>query len=97
MENSYPLGEDLTLLAEFHRRGVRLAGPVHSSNNQFADSATDTPRWNGLSPLGRQWVAEMNRLGMEIDASHASDDAFDQMLALSKTPDRKSTRLNSST
>ncbi|HEY9553391.1 dipeptidase [Allosphingosinicella sp.] len=86
MENSYPLGEDLTLLAEFHRRGVRLAGPVHSSNNQFADSATDTPRWNGLSPLGRQWVAEMNRLGMVIDASHASDDAFDQMLALSKTP-----------
>src|SRR3546814_5458306 len=68
------------------RRGVRLAGPGHSSNNQFADAATETPRWNGLSPLGRQWVAEMNRLGMVIDASHASDDAFDQMLALSKTP-----------
>lgn len=86
IENSYPLGEDVSLLAEFHAKGVRMAGPVHSKNNQFADSATDTPRWNGLSPLGRQWVAEMNRLGMVIDASHSSDAAFDQLLALSKYP-----------
>ena len=86
IENSYPLGEDLSLLGTFHRLGVRMAGPVHSKNNQFADSTTDTPRWNGLSPLGRQWVAEMNRLGMIIDGSHSSDAAFDQLLALSKTP-----------
>jgi membrane dipeptidase len=86
IENSYPLGTDLGLLEAFYRLGVRMAGPVHSKNNQFADSATDTPRWNGLSPLGRAWVAEMNRLGMLIDASHASDAALDQMLALSKTP-----------
>jgi membrane dipeptidase len=86
LENSYPIGEDLALLAEFHRRGVRMAGPVHSKVNQFADSSTDEPRWNGLSPLGRRWVAEMNRLGLLIDASHASDAAFDQMLALSTTP-----------
>ena len=86
IENSYPLGEDLGLLETFHKLGVRMAGPVHSRNNQFADSTTDKPRWNGLSPLGRAWVAEMNRLGMVIDASHASDAAFDQLLALSKTP-----------
>jgi membrane dipeptidase len=86
MENSYPLGEDLGLLAEYHKRGLRLAGPVHSANNQFADSATDKPRWNGLSPLGREWVKEMNRLGIVIDPSHSSDAAFDQMLELSKTP-----------
>jgi membrane dipeptidase len=86
IENSYPLGEDLSLLQEFHKSGVRLAGPVHSKNNQFADSATDKPQWNGLSPLGRQWVAEMNRLGIVIDASHSSDAAFDQILALSKFP-----------
>ncbi|MDB5697241.1 MAG: peptidase [Alphaproteobacteria bacterium] len=86
IENSYPLGADLGLLQSFYQLGVRMAGPVHSKNNQFADSATDTPRWNGLSPLGRAWVAEMNRLGMLIDASHASDAAFDQMLALSRTP-----------
>lgn len=86
MENSYPLGEDLTLLDEFYKKGVRLAGPVHSKNNQFADSATDKPRWNGLSPLGKKWVAEMNRLGIVIDASHSSDATFDQILALSKYP-----------
>jgi membrane dipeptidase len=86
IENSYPLGEDLALLEDFYRRGVRMAGPVHSKNNQFADSSGDEPRWQGLSPLGRRWVAEMNRLGIVIDASHASDGAFDQMLELSKAP-----------
>jgi membrane dipeptidase len=86
MENSYPLGEDLSLLQEFYDKGVRLAGPVHGLDNQFADSATDKPRWNGLSPLGKQWVAEMNRLGIVIDASHSSDATFDQLLALSKYP-----------
>jgi membrane dipeptidase len=86
IENSWPLGEDLSLLTTFHRLGVRMAGPVHSRTNQFADSATGEARWGGLSPLGRQWVAEMNRLGMIIDASHSSDAAFDQMLALSRVP-----------
>jgi membrane dipeptidase len=86
MENSAPLGEDLALLREFYAGGVRMAGIVHSATNQFADSATGARRWGGLSPLGRQWVAEMNRLGMVIDASHASDEAFDQMLALSSAP-----------
>jgi membrane dipeptidase len=86
IENSYPLGNDVSLLQFYHRLGVRMAGPVHSKNNQFADSTTDTPRWNGLSPLGRQWVAEMNRLGMIIDGSHSSDAVFDQMLQLSKAP-----------
>lgn len=86
IENCYPIGEDLGLLAEFHDQGVRMAGPVHVRANQLADSSTDRPRWSGLSPLGEGWVVEMNRLGMVIDASHASDAAFDQMLALSKTP-----------
>ncbi|MFV3126570.1 dipeptidase [Niveispirillum sp. KHB5.9] len=86
IENCYPIGEDLGLLAEFHGHGVRMAGPVHVRTNQLADSSTDMPRWNGLSPLGEAWVAEMNRLGMVIDASHASDAAFDRMLELSKAP-----------
>jgi membrane dipeptidase len=86
IENSWPLGEDLTLLNTFYRLGARMAGPVHSRTNQLADSATGEARWHGLSPLGRQWVAEMNRLGMIIDGSHSSDDTFDQMLALSRVP-----------
>jgi membrane dipeptidase len=86
IENSYPLGGDLSMLDSFFKLGVRMAGPVHSKNNQFADSSTDKPQWNGLSPLGRAWVERMNRLGMIIDASHASDATFDQLLTLSKTP-----------
>ena len=86
IENSWPLGEDLTLLRTFHGLGVRMAGPVHFRTNQLADSATGDARWHGLSPLGRQWVAEMNGLGMIIDVSHSSDAAFDEMLRLSRAP-----------
>ncbi len=86
IENSYPLGEDLSLLKEFYDRGVRMAGPVHSATNQFADSATGQPTWNGLSPLGKSWVAEMNRLGIIIDASHSTDRTLKDLLALSKAP-----------
>ena len=86
MENSWPLGEDLSLLTTFHRLGLRMAGPVHSRTNQLADSTTGEARWSGLSPLGRLWVAAMNRLGIVIDASHSSDAAFDQMLEQSRVP-----------
>src|SRR4030095_10562788 len=77
MENSWPLGEDLSLLATSHRLGVRMAGPVHSRTNQLADSATGEARWNGLSPLGRQWVAEMNRLGIVFDGRHSCAGTLD--------------------
>jgi membrane dipeptidase len=86
METGWPLGEDLSLLATFHRLGLRMAGPVHSRDNQLADSATGQNRWGGLSPLGRRWVAEMNRLGIIIDVSHSSDAAFDDILRLTRVP-----------
>ncbi len=86
MENGYPVGEDLAELGRFARAGIRLIGPVHNHANQLADSATDAACWHGLSPLGREWVAAMNRHGLVIDPSHASDAAFDQMLDLSATP-----------
>ncbi|MES2988637.1 MAG: dipeptidase [Pseudomonadota bacterium] len=87
IENSYPLGEDLSLLSHFYDLGVRMASPVHFRNSQFADAATDKVKaYGGFSPLGKQWLVEMNRLGMVVDVSHASDDVLDQALALSKTP-----------
>jgi membrane dipeptidase len=87
IENGYPLGSDPSLLRTFYAMGVRLFGPVHTRNNDLADSSTDAAReWQGLSPLGKQFVAEANRLGMVLDASHASDEVLDQMLELSKTP-----------
>jgi membrane dipeptidase len=86
MENSSPLGSDLSLLDEFYAGGVRMAGPVHNGGNRLADSAGGPVRHGGLSPLGRLWVARMNRLGIIIDGSHASDDTLRQMMALSETP-----------
>lgn len=89
IENSYPLGTDLSLLETFHKLGVRMAGPVHNGSNQLADSSRPRPGdpvHKGLSPLGRRWVAEMNRLGMVIDGSHSSDATVEQMIRLSKTP-----------
>lgn len=86
LENSYPLGRDLTLMKTFYDLGARMMSPVHTSNNDLADSATAKPEWGGLSPLGKQWVAEANRLGITIDASHSSDAATEQMIELSKAP-----------
>ena len=86
IENSWPMGEDLTLMQTFYATGVRLAGPVHFKDNQFADSSTDKPIWHGFSPLGLRWLAEANRLGIVIDVSHASDDVVDQAVQLSKVP-----------
>ncbi len=88
IENAYPLGEDLSLLETFYELGVRMISPVHSSNNQFADSSTDPrgQRWSGLSPLGRELVQEANRIGMIVDGSHAHDETLDQLIELSATP-----------
>ena len=86
IENSGILGNDPSLLHSFYKLGVRLAGPVHFLNNQFGDSATDKKKWGGLSPLGKQFVQQANDLGVILDASHASDDVFDQMLEMSRSP-----------
>ena len=88
IENAYPLGEDITRLDEFYQAGVRMVGLVHVRNNQFSDSSTDKngPRWNGLSPLGRDLIKRANQLGMIVDLSHASDAALEQAIALSATP-----------
>ena len=86
MENAYPLGEDISLLEAFYVGGLRMLGPVHFSNNQFADSSTDEVLHGGLSEIGKELVREANRLGMIVDASHASDDALRDMMAVSTTP-----------
>lgn len=88
MENGYPIGEDLSLLQRFYDLGVRVAGPVHFLNNDLGSSATDLRPvpWRGLSPLGERWVAEANRLGILIDASHSSDVVLERILELSKAP-----------
>ena len=86
IENSSPLGNDVTLLRVFYRLGVRMAGPIHFRSNQLGDSATDTKRWNGLSPMGKDFKTQNNKQNNKKDQSHSSDDVFDQMLELSKAP-----------
>lgn len=86
MENGYPFEGDLSLMKTFRGLGVTMMGITHFKNNALGDSATDTPKWHGLSPLGRDAVAEANRLGMVIDCSHASDEVLRQTVALSKAP-----------
>jgi membrane dipeptidase len=88
MENGNPFGRDLTLMKTFYMMGVRVMGPVHFQNNELGDSATDPrgPEWGGLSPLGKQFVVEANRMGILLDASHSSDGVVDDMLALSRAP-----------
>ncbi|MEL7042457.1 MAG: membrane dipeptidase [Pseudomonadota bacterium] len=86
MENAYPLGEDISLLEVFYVGGLRMLGLVHFESNQFADSSTDEPLHGGLSELGKELVREANRMGLIVDASHASDDALRDMMEVSSTP-----------
>lgn len=89
MENGAPIETDLALLKHFHDRGIRYITLTHSQNNAICDSSyapANERKWKGLSPFGREAVAEMNRLGIMIDISHVSDDTFDQVIALSKAP-----------
>ncbi|MFN4291891.1 MAG: dipeptidase [Permianibacter sp.] len=87
MENGAPIAGDLTNLRTFHERGVRYITLAHSKSNHISDSSYDKVRiWKGLSPFGKQLVAEMNRLGVMVDVSHLSDDAFYEVLKLSKVP-----------
>jgi membrane dipeptidase len=86
MENASPLAADPSLLSFYYERGLRVLGIVHTSHNDFADSANVAPEWHGLSPRGRELVATANRMGILLDQSHASDEVFDQLLELSKAP-----------
>jgi len=88
IENSYPLGLDPRNVAKFHGLGLRMLGLTHMMNNDVADSSTDPrgPEWGGLSPFGREVVAECNRLRIVLDASHASDAALRDLLKFCRQP-----------
>ena len=87
MENGSPIAGDLANLEYFYNRGVRYITLTHSLSNHISDSSyDDNKHWQGLSPFGEEVVAEMNRLGIMVDISHVSDDAFWDALAISKAP-----------
>jgi membrane dipeptidase len=89
VENGYPLGDDLGRIKEFHDRGARYLSLAHNGHSQLSDSNTGEAqgfKWNGLSPLGQQAIAELNRVGIMIDISHPSKASMMQTLALTKAP-----------
>lgn len=90
VENGYPIGNDIKKVEEFYKRGGRYMSLAHNGNSQLADSNTGERDGylygNGLSPLGRQVIAEMNRLGMMVDLSHPSKGANLEAIKLSKAP-----------
>ena len=87
MENGSPLDGRLENVAFFKQRGISYITLTHSLSNHISDSSYDEEhQWNGLSPFGKEVVAEMNRQGIMIDISHVSDQAFWQVLELSKVP-----------
>ncbi len=88
IENGYPMGTDLRRIEEFHQRGARYMSIAHNGHTQLGDSHTpaDEPLHGGLSELGRAAIAEMNRVGIMVDVSHAAKSTMLQAVAASKAP-----------
>ena len=87
VENGYAFTNRLDTIAEFRRRGVVYTTLCHNGDNQLCDAASQSQGTHGgLSPLGRQAIEEMNRVGMMIDLSHAGEATFYQALELSSQP-----------
>ncbi len=87
MENGAPVEGDLDKLRHFFDRGIRYITLTHAKDNHISDSSYDTRHTHkGLTEFGRELVREMNRLGMMVDISHVSDDAFWQVLEISRAP-----------
>lgn len=91
VEGGHAIEDDLRLLRDFYRLGVRYMTLTHVNTNHWADSSGDldnsqVQHHNGLTDFGRQVIAEMNRLGMMVDVSHVSDKTFWDVIEVSKAP-----------
>lgn len=87
MENGSPIEHDLNNVQYFYNRGIRYITLAHAKSNHISDSSYDTTHvWKGLSFFGRRLVAEMNRVGIMVDVSHISDDAFYEVMNVTKAP-----------
>lgn len=87
MENGGPIEGDLANVRYFHDRGIRYITLAHSKSNHISDSSyDDNKQWGGLSDFGKQLVPEMNRVGIMVDVSHISDDAFWDVLEITRVP-----------
>jgi membrane dipeptidase len=86
VEGGHMIGEDLEVLRDFAKRGVRYLTLTHSLNTKWADSSSDKQVHNGLTAFGKDVVRELNRLGVMVDVSHVSDKTFFDAITVSKAP-----------
>ena len=86
IENGYAIGKDLSNVEKFRERGVVYMTLCHNGDNDICDSARGQHEHGGVSEFGTKVIQEMNRVGMMVDLSHASEDSFYDALRLSKTP-----------
>lgn len=86
IENGYALGKEVNNVRKFRDMGVSYITLCHNGDNDLCDSARGKGEWKGLSPLGKQMVAEMNRLGVMVDISHAAESTFYDVLECSRYP-----------
>jgi membrane dipeptidase len=86
MEGGHMIDDDLRLLRLYAALGVRYLTLTHFKNNNWADSSTDKPAHNGLTPFGKDVVRELNRLGVMVDISHVADKTFYDALEITKAP-----------
>lgn len=88
IEGGHAIENSLALLRLYHALGVRYMTLTWANSNDWAESSgdlrPDAPA--GLTPFGREVIAEMNRLGMMVDLSHVSDRTFDDVLAVTRSP-----------
>jgi membrane dipeptidase len=86
IEGGHQINNSLAVLRQMYDAGARYMTLTHTTNTVWADSATDKPAHNGLTPFGVEVVKEMNRLGMLVDLSHVSPDTMKAALAASQAP-----------
>ena len=86
VEGGHQINNSLAVLRAYYDGGARYMTLTHSSNTDWADSATDTPAHHGLTPFGREVVREMNRLGMLVDLAHVSADTMRAALTVTEAP-----------
>ena len=86
VEGGRQIGGSLAALRQFYNLGARYMTLTHNQTTEWADAATDDPKYGGLSPFGEQVVREMNRIGMLVDLSHVSADTMKDAIAASKAP-----------
>ena len=86
MEGGHPIVNSLGALRSYYDLGVRYMTLTHFNSHDWADSATDDARHEGITEFGREVVREMNRLGMLVDLSHVSAESMNDVLDVAEAP-----------